>query len=201
MKNHIKVREYSSYRLKFGLFLKLSKNYGVPLKNSELFCFKDKKNLAALFFVAAGNNIKKDQRANAQPYAYVANKSTRWLVEWTRRMNTGLTNTHTTRGFSVLYYQVFPRKQCILCSALRHKCCLTLLYVTSIRVFFLPLELPRTALLGLRLSASRLREDACLSNHISLGSIMLTCQWLLCINCFTSLVSFTGFYTAEYDQL
>ena len=145
--------------------------------------------------------MKKVQRANAQPYAYVANKYSWWLVEWTRRMNTGLTSTHTTRGFSVLYYHVFPRKQCILCSALRRKCCLTLLYVTLIRIFFLPLELSRTALSGFCLSASRLREDACLSKHISLGSIMLTCQWLLCINCFTSLVSFTGFYTAEYDQL
>ena len=134
MKNHIKVREYSSYRLKFGLFLKLNKNYGAPMKNSELFCFKDTKNFAALFFVAAGN--KKFQRANAQPYTYVANKSSRWLVEGTRRMNTGLTSTHTTRGLSVLYYHLFPRKQCILCSALRRKCCLTLLYVTSIRVFF-----------------------------------------------------------------
>ena len=82
--------------------------------------------------------MKKVQRANAQPYAYVANKYSWWLVEWTRRMNTGLTSTHTTRGFSVLYYHVFPRKQCILCSALRRKCCLTLLYVTSIRVFFCP---------------------------------------------------------------
>ena len=63
--------------------------------------------------------------------------------------------------------------------------------------FSAPGIVSRTALLGLRLSASHLREDACLSNHISLGSIMLTCQGLLCINCFTSLVSFTGFYTAR----
>ena len=26
---------------------------------------------------------------------------------------------------------------------------------------------------------------------------MLTSQWLLCIHCFTSLVSFTGFYTED----
>ena len=51
-------------------------------------------------------------------------------------MSTGLTNTHTARGFSDLYH-VFARKQCILCSALRHGC-LTLLYVTSIRDFFAP---------------------------------------------------------------
>ena len=30
-----------------------------------------------------------------------------------------------------------------------------------------------------------------------LGSIVLTSQWLLCIHCFTSLVSFTGFYTED----
>ena len=43
-----------------------------------------------------------------------------------------------TRFLDSLFYHVFPRKQCILCSALRCKCCLTLLYVTSIRVFFCP---------------------------------------------------------------
>ena len=32
---------------------------------------------------------------------------------------------------------------------------------------------------------------------IFLGSIVLTPQWLLCIHCFTSLVSFTGFYTVD----
>ena len=30
-----------------------------------------------------------------------------------------------------------------------------------------------------------------------LGSIVLTPQWLLCIHCFRSLVSFTGFYTED----
>ena len=54
-----------------------------------------------------------------------------------RRNENGTYSTHTARGFSILYY-VFSRKQFILCSALRHKCCLTLLYVTSIRDFFCP---------------------------------------------------------------
>ena len=134
------------------------------MKNSELFCLKDTKNFAALFFLAAGNKKKSSGQMRSHTPQYVANKSSQWLVEWTRRMNTGLTSTHATCEIFVLYYHVFSRKQCILCSALRRKCCLTLLYVTSIRVFFLPLELSRTALLGLRLSASRLREDACLSN-------------------------------------
>ena len=63
-----------------------------------------------------------------QPYRYAynannANESTRRLVE--DGMSTGLTKTHT---FSVLYH-VFARKQCILCSALRHKSYLTLLYI------------------------------------------------------------------------
>ena len=60
--------------------------------------------------------------------------STRRLVEG--GMSTGLTNKHTARGFSDLYH-VFARKQCILCTSLRHGC-LTLLYVTSIRDFFCP---------------------------------------------------------------
>ena len=60
-----------------------------------------------------------------QLYAYDANESTRRLVEG--GMSTGLTNTHTVRGFSDLYH-VFARKQCILCSALRHKSYLILYF-------------------------------------------------------------------------
>ena len=55
---------------------------------------------------------------------------------------------------SVLY-RVFVSKQCILCSALRHKGYLTLPYVSSIRDSF-SLELTCTALSGCRLAASRL---------------------------------------------
>ena len=51
-------------------------------------------------------------------------------------MSAELTNKHTARGFSVLY-QMFARKQCIICSALRNGC-LTLLYVASIQDFFCP---------------------------------------------------------------
>jgi len=68
-----------------------------------------------------------------QLYAYVANESTRRLVE--DGMNTGLTNKQTAPGFSVQYH-VFARQQCILCSALRHKSYLTLPYVTSRRDSF-----------------------------------------------------------------
>ena len=74
------------------------------------------------------------------------------------RINTALTNTHTARGFSDLHH-MFARKQCILCSALHHGC-LTLLYVTSIQRFFLPLEQSCTALLGCRLAASHVCEAA-----------------------------------------
>ena len=92
-----------------------------------------------------------------QPYAYDANESTRRLVE--DEMSTGLTNTHTARGFSDLYH-AFARKQCILGYALLHKSYPTLpYYVTSIRDFS-ALELSRTALLGCRLAASRLRGAA-----------------------------------------
>ena len=99
------------------------------MKPSELFCFKDTKNLAALlFFVAACN--KKFQRANASDIAEDGNGS---LYDG---MSTGLRNTRTARGFSDPYH-VFARKQCILCPALRHGC-RTFLYVTSIRDFFCP---------------------------------------------------------------
>ena len=43
LENHIKVLEYSTWRLIFGLFLKLNKIYGAPMKPSELFCFEDNK--------------------------------------------------------------------------------------------------------------------------------------------------------------
>ena len=72
-------------------------------------------------------------RLMRQPFAYDANdtnESTRRLVE--DGMSTGLTNTRTARGFSVLYH-VFTRKQCILCSALLHKSYLKAIYVRSIR--------------------------------------------------------------------
>ena len=81
-----------------------------------------------------------------QLYAFDANESTRRLAE--DGVSTGLTNTHTASGFSVLYH-VFVRKQCILCSALRHKSYLTLSYMLH---RFENLELPETfahaALLG-----------------------------------------------------
>ena len=75
------------------------------------------------YFLAAGN--KKFQWVKCD-YAYDANdanESTRRLVK--DGMSTGLTNKDTAHGFSVLY-QVFGRKQCSLCSALRHKSYLTL---------------------------------------------------------------------------
>ena len=80
-----------------------------------------------------------------------ANESSRQLVE------DGITTrTCMARGFSVLRH-VFAREQCILCSGLRHKSYLTLLYVTP---SCYTLELSRTALLGCRLAASRLRVAA-----------------------------------------
>ena len=53
-------------------------------------------------------------------------------------MNTGITSTHTARGFSILY-RVLARKQSILCSALRHKGLpyITLCYIDS-RFFSAP---------------------------------------------------------------
>ena len=58
-----------------------------------------------------------------QLYTYVADESTLRLVE--DGMSTGLTNKKKAHEYSVLYH-VFARKQCNLCSALRHKSYLTL---------------------------------------------------------------------------
>ena len=78
-----------------------------------------------------------------QLYAFDANESTRRLAE--DGMSAGLTNKHTARGISVLYH-VFARKQCILCSALRHKVTLDYIicYIDSRTWNFL--ELSRTPL-------------------------------------------------------
>ena len=54
------------------------------------------------------------------------------MIGWRRNKHTNL---HMARGFSVLYH-VFARKQCILCSSLRHKSYLTLPSVTSLRDSF-----------------------------------------------------------------
>ena len=81
-----------------------------------------------------------------QLYAYDANESTRRSPE--DRMSMGLINTHMAWGFSVLYH-VFARKQCILCSALRHKSYLTLSYMLHrFENLELPGTLPHAALLG-----------------------------------------------------
>ena len=80
-----------------------------------------------------------------QLYAFDANESTRRLAE--DGMSTGLTNTHTARGFSVLYH-VFARKQCILCTALRHKSYLTLSTLHRFENLELPGTFAHAALLG-----------------------------------------------------
>ena len=88
------------------------------------------------YYFSLGQAIKNSSGQMRQPYAYDAYESTRRLVEG--GISTGLTNTHTARGFSVLYH-VFARKQCILCSELRHKSHLTLPtppYVISIQDLF-----------------------------------------------------------------
>ena len=115
---------------------------------ADQFCFKDTIILRRYcFFLAAGNN--KFQRANVTAIRVCckcANESTRRLVE--DGMSKGLINTHTARGFSVLYH-LFARKQGLLCSSLSHKSYLhTTLLHRSIRDSFSALELSRTSLLG-----------------------------------------------------
>ena len=132
MKNHIKVREYSTYRLVFCLFLKLTKFMVYQWSLTNYFASKTK-NLAALLFFFSSIQ-RKIPAGKCDGYRVRWKWSTWRLVE--DGMSMGLTNTHTARGFSDLYH-MFTRKQCILCPALRHGC-LTLLYVTSTRDFFYP---------------------------------------------------------------
>ena len=54
---------------------------------------------------------------------------------------------------------------------------------------------------GLILGVKTCEVFLCFLAIVFLGSIVLTSQWLLCIHCFTSLVSFTGFYTEVNPQL
>ena len=49
--------------------------------------------------------------------------------------------------------------------------------------------------LGVYLGVKTYEVFLCFLAIIFLGSIALSSQWLLCIHCFTALVSFTGFYT------
>ena len=93
-----------------------------------IFLRRYKKFAALLFFLLACN--KEFQRWQMRSHTHM-------LQMQMRGNEHGTYSTHTARGFSILHY-VFSRKQFILCSALRHKCCLTLLYVTSIRDFFCP---------------------------------------------------------------
>ena len=93
-----------------------------------IFLRRYKKFAALLFFLLVCNK-------EFQPWQMRSH--THMLQMQMRGNEHGTYSTHTARGFSILYY-VFSRKQFILCSALRHKCCLTLLYVTSIRDFFCP---------------------------------------------------------------
>ena len=131
-KSYKSLRIFNVQTYIWSLF-KANKIYGVPMKPSELFCFKDTKNFATLlFFLVACNKTIPVGKCHRCRKGW--KWSTRRLVE--DGMSMGLTNTHTARGFSDLYH-VFARKQCILCPALRHGC-LTLLYVTSVRDFFCP---------------------------------------------------------------
>ena len=55
--------------------------------------------------------------------------------------------------------------------------------------------------LGVILRVKTCEVFLCFLVIIFLGSIVLTSHWLLCINCFTSLVRFTGYYTEYKLQL
>ena len=87
------------------------------MKPSELFCFKDTKNFAAILFFL-GHAIKNSSRQMRQISRRM--EMIHPMIGW-RRDEHKTQNMHTARGFSDLYH-VFARKQCILCPALRHGC-------------------------------------------------------------------------------
>ena len=86
-----------------------------------------------------------------QLYAHDANESNRRLVE--DGMSPAFTNTRTARGFSIVYH-VFARKQCILCSALRHKVTLHYLKLHRFEIHSALKVLSGTSLLGFRREAA-----------------------------------------------
>ena len=133
-KSYLSPRIFNVYRFIFGPFLKLNKIYGAPMKPSELFCFKDTINFKALFFLS-GTQLKIPAGKCDSYRLWCKWIFTRRLVE--DGMSTRLTNTHTDRGFSDLYY-VSARKQCILCSALRHNCCLHYCILHRFEIFSAP---------------------------------------------------------------
>ena len=99
------------------------------MKPSELFCFKDTKNVAALLFFLVASN-KKFQRAM---------RSHTHMPQMQMQIRRDEHGTHKhAHGSWILcsVSRVRSKTICILCSPLRYKCCLTLLYVTSIRDFF-----------------------------------------------------------------
>ena len=164
--------EYSMYRFIFGLFLKLKKDLWCANEAFKLFCFKDTINFTLLFFLC-GRQWKIPECKYDSYRLWCKWISTQWLVEDV--MSTGLTNTHT-HGSWILYH-IFARKQCILCSELHHKCCLTLLYAGTIAHGSIRL-LPRSlvSLRGcslaitftnmLEVPISNLSEHSCLCGHL-----------------------------------
>ena len=119
------------------------------------------RNFEFFFLFLSLKTLKNSSRQMRQLYAYVSIESTRQSVE--DGMSTGLTNTHTALGSSVLY-NMFARKKCILCSALLHKSYLTLPYVTSLRDLFC-LGTFAHSFIACRLAATRLCEASLWQKH------------------------------------
>ena len=138
----------------FGLFLTLQKNYGAPMKPSELFCFKDTKNFAALlFFLAAWNKKFREQMRQLSRMMEMIHPTIGW-----RRDEHG---THKHVHGSWILWSVSRVRSKTMHSLFCVKSWLpyiTLCYIDS--RFFLPPEQSLTALLGCRLAASRLHEAA-----------------------------------------
>ena len=89
------------------------------MKPSELLCFKDTINSTVALFFLSGRHAIRNSKRQMRQLSRMMQMNIHLTFGW-RRDETGLTNTHPARGFSDLHH-VFARKQCILCSTLRHK--------------------------------------------------------------------------------
>ena len=124
---------------------------------------------------------KRGKNARASPTPHHTLNEERSARFTAQPLSALLTNTHTARGFFVLYHVFITLKQCILCSVLRHKSYLTLPCVNRFKIFS-ALELSCKALFGCRLAPSRLRRGKLpllISNSTSVGSLTSPSIWLM----------------------
>ena len=145
-KTHIKIREYSTYRLIFGLFLKLKKFMVRQWSLPNYFASKTKNFAALLFFLGHAIKNSSGQMRQISRRMEMIHPTIGW-----RRDEHG---THKHAHGSWILWSVSRVRS----KTMHSLSCITswLPYITLCYIdsrFFLPLEQSRTALLGCRLAA------------------------------------------------